>query len=80
MFVKEPKNNKEIYWTRHIKEKMRYYGISEGLLKRILRNPHRKEYGVAPDTIGIMQKAQSRKPGEVWLMYQEKSRRKKSSF
>jgi hypothetical protein len=77
MFFKEPKNSKEIYWTRHIKRKMRYYRISEGLLRRLLRNPKRREKGIVPGTIALMQPAKTKKPLEIWLMYQPVRRKKK---
>jgi len=67
---KEPKNTKEFYWTNHIKRKMRYYGLGEGRLKRILKTPQRKEEGIAPETIAVMQSAGTKKPTEIWLMYQ----------
>ncbi len=70
MFFKEPKNTKEFYWTRHIKRKMLYYGLGEGRLRRILRNPKRKEEGIASDTIALMQRTETKKPSEIWLMYQ----------
>ena len=77
MFFKEPENTKEIYWTRHVKEKMRYYGLSVSRLKRILRNPQRKEIGIAPETIALMQTTSTKKPTEIWLMYQQAGRKKK---
>ncbi len=77
MFFKEPKNTKEFYWTRHIKQKMRYYGLGEGRLRRILKTPKRREKGIAPDTIALMQSAGTKKPTEIWLMYQQAGRKKK---
>lgn len=79
MFFKEPKNTKEIYWTRHIKEKMRYYGLGEGRLRRILRTPNRREEGIALNTVALMQSASSlaKKPTEIWLMYQQIGKKKK---
>ncbi len=77
MFLKEPKDTKEIYWTRHVKEKMRYYGLGEGRLRRILRTPKRREEGIAFNTIALMQPAGTKKPTEIWLMYQLVSKRKK---
>jgi len=77
MFFKEPKNTKEVYWTRHIKEKMRYYGLGEGRLRRILRVPKRREDGIAPETIALMQNAGTKKPTEIWLMYQLVGKKKK---
>jgi len=77
MFLKEPKNTKELYWTRHIKEKMRYYALGEGRLRRILRTPKRREEGIAPKTIALMQPAGTKKPTEIWLMYQQDGKKKK---
>jgi hypothetical protein len=72
-FFKEPKNSQNISWTKHAKEKMRFYQLSESRLKRVLRNPKRIEKGIAPNTIAIMQPAGTKKhPTEIWLMYQIK--------
>ena len=77
MFLKEPKNTKEFYWTLHIKKKMMYYGLSESRLRRILRNPDRKEEGIAPETIALMQRNGTNKSSEIWLMYQEVGKNKR---
>lgn len=62
----------KIIWTRHSKEKMRYYRLSENRLLRILRNPERKEIGIAPRTVAVMQRAGTKKhPTEIWLLYQK---------
>lgn len=54
-----------------MKGKMVYYGISEGLIKRIVRFPKRKETGVAENTVAVMQSnSNKKKPQEVWVMYQ----------
>lgn len=58
-------------WTRHAGEKMRQYRLSENRLKRVLRKPDRKELGIAPRTIAIMQITGTKKhPTEIWIMYQ----------
>ncbi|XOB41695.1 MAG: hypothetical protein ACKKMS_03195 [Candidatus Nealsonbacteria bacterium] len=63
--------DKEIVWTKHAKEKMRYYRLSKKRILRVLRHPERKEVGVAPETIAVMQSAGTKKhPTEIWLMYQ----------
>jgi len=77
MFLKEPKNTNDIYWTRHIKEKMRYYALGEGRLRRILRTPQRREVGIAPNTIASMQTAGTKKITEIWLMHQLVGKKKK---
>lgn len=77
MFFKRPENTKEIYWTMHVKEKMQYYGLGEGRLRRILRTPKRREEGIAPNTIALMQLAGTKKQTEIWLMYQLVGKKKK---
>ena len=62
---------------------MVYYGISESLIKRIVRFPERKELGIAENTVAVMspygksavgmrKSPAGRQPyrGEVWVMYQ----------
>lgn len=72
----------KISWTNHSIDKMRYYQLSEARLKRVLNNPKRKEIGIAPGTVAVMQPASVRlrrtsagKPtedwkSEIWVMYQ----------
>lgn len=62
----------KIIWTKHAAEKMRFYNLSENRLKRVFRNPDRKEKGIAPETLAAMQRTGSKKrPTEIWLMFQE---------
>ena len=71
MRFRKPKNTNEITWTKHSVEKMLFYNLSENRLKRVLRNPDRKEEGIAPGTLAVMQRTGSKKyPTEIWLMYQ----------
>ena len=80
-------NLKKIFWTQHAKIKMRQYSLSKSRLLRVLSNPKRKEKGIVPKTIALMQPvsrkkrptssgqrstSSSRRPSEVWLMYQDK--------
>lgn len=61
----------EIFWTKHSIEKMRFYNLSENRIKRVLRNPNRKEEGIAPETLAVMQRTGTKKhPTEIWVMYQ----------
>jgi hypothetical protein len=78
MLFKLPKDTKEIHWTKHIKEKMREYQLSERKLLKIFRNPERKEEGIAPDTVAVMQSGGRKRPYEIWLMYQIKISKLKS--
>jgi len=71
MRLRLPKNDEKVSWTKHVKGKMRQYQLSERRLKRVLRHPTRKEIGVAPETIAVMQPTGTKKhPTEIWLMYQ----------
>jgi len=66
------KNKEKRHWTLHAKRKMRYYRLSEGRVKRVMKDPDRKELGVAPQTVAVMQKAGTKKnPTEIWAMYQK---------
>lgn len=71
MKFREIKNTGPIFWTKHAAEKMRFYNLSENRIKRALRNSDRKEEGVAPKTLAVMQRTGSKKhPTEIWVMYQ----------
>lgn len=61
-------------WTEHGKEKMAYYRLSEQRVRRIIRNPTRKEEGVAPNTIAVMQPItkSGKTTQELWAMYQDR--------
>jgi hypothetical protein len=78
MFPKLTKNKIEILWTKHIKEKMKEYQLSERRLLRILRNPERKEEGIVPGTVAVMQTGGRKHLYEIWLMYQIKISKLKS--
>lgn len=81
MKFKEPKNTEKIFWTEHVKQKMKFYNLSESRLKRILRYPDRQEKGIALRTVAIMQRAGTKKrPTEVWLMYQAAAPQRKSQI
>lgn len=70
MLLKTPRNSSRVFWTKHAKEKMRYYGLSEKRVLRILRKPDRKEEGIMEGTIANMQITGTKKrPTEAWLMY-----------
>lgn len=71
MLSKFIESDRKIYWTKHAREKMRQYQLSETRLKRVLRNPERKEVGIAPGTTAVMQSTGAKKnPKEIWIMYQ----------
>ena len=52
---------------------MRQYGLSEQKVRGVIRNPRRRETGIAPQTIAVMQPVSPKKEiwkQEVWVMYQ----------
>jgi len=70
MKFREPKDSENLVWTEHVKEKMRFYYLSETKLKNILRNPEREEKGIATHTVAVMQSVKSKRQNrEIWLMY-----------
>ena len=72
------KKSKTLFWTNHVKGKMRFYRLSEQRILRVLHMPNRIEEGIAPNTIAIMQSAGSQKhPYEIWAMVQETKARRK---
>lgn len=68
---------KPLHWTEHAKFKMRQYGLSEARVRRILRAPVRIEEGIAPKTVAAMQPAGSKRPQELWCMYQDTKKARK---
>jgi len=61
----------QILWTKHSKEKLRQYQLSEKRALRVLKKPERKEEGIVPGTIAVMQTAGTKKhPKEIWVMYE----------
>ena len=58
-------------WTQHSLMKMKYYGLSQQRIKRVIKNPERIEEGIVKKTIACMQTSGSSKhPYEIWMMYQ----------
>lgn len=68
---KEPKDSHQISWTKHCKEKMKFYSLSEAMVRNVLLRPKRKEAGIVEGTKAQMRQAGSKKrPQEIWIMYQ----------
>ena len=68
---------KKYHWTFHARDKMRFYGLSESRVKRVLNSPMRVEEGVAPNTVAAMQpnvsmgtKGNEKWKQEIWVMTQ----------
>lgn len=66
-----------IVLTRHAEFKMKQYGLSAQRVRAVIRNPRRREEGIAKDTVAVMQPPSvKRKDGqetwtqEIWVMFQ----------
>ncbi|NTW13664.1 MAG: hypothetical protein HGA31_01380 [Candidatus Moranbacteria bacterium] len=73
----------DVVFTRHAEFKMKQYGLSTQRVRTVIRNPKRREEGVAKDTIAVMQPGSvRRKEGketwnqEIWVMFQTVKRRR----
>lgn len=77
---------KKIEWTAHSLMKMKQYGLSKSKLMKILYKPERKEQGIVPGTMAVMETKKIysnikikpatftkavRPSGEIWLMYKD---------
>lgn len=65
-----------VLFTRHAEYKMRQYGLSMQRVRSVIRNPRRREEGIAKDTVAVMQPPSvKRKDGketwtqEIWVMF-----------
>jgi hypothetical protein len=77
MQIKPPSNTEKYFWTKHSIMKMQHYGLSAQRILRVLKSPQRKEEGIVPRTVAVMQPTSvSTKNGkrvwssEIWAMYQ----------
>lgn len=66
-----------VVFTRHAEFKMKQYGLSAQRVRAVIRNPKRREEGVAKNTVAVMQPPSvKRKDGketwnqEIWVMFQ----------
>ncbi len=66
-------------WTGHSLFKMRYYGLSQQRIKRIVRHPSRVEEAIVPNLIAVMQPADGKRYSEIWAMYKINSKLKTQS-
>jgi len=77
---REKKRNGSFALTRHAEFKMRQYGLSEQKVRSVIRNPRRREEGVAKDTVAVMQPVSPKRDAkgvetwkqEIWVMYQSR--------
>lgn len=73
-------------FTSHARYKMQQYGLSEQRVKGVIRNPKRREEGIAPRTAACMQPVSVKRVAgrevwrqEIWVMFQTKNQRSKAS-
>jgi hypothetical protein len=65
-------------FTRHAEYKMRQYGLSGQRVKSVILNPKRREEGIVPKTVAVMQPVSMKKVNgkdiwkqEIWVMFQK---------
>lgn len=63
-------------FTAHSQFKMMQYGLSEQKVKSVIRNPKRREVGIVPKTVAVMQPVSMKKvegketwKQEIWVMF-----------
>lgn len=81
-FAQQQKSFGDTIFTSHSQYKMRQYGLSEQRVRRVIRNPKRREEGIAKETIAVMQPGGTVKrdadgkekwTSEIWVMYRLKN-------
>lgn len=67
-------------FTAHAQHKMRQYGLSVQKVRGVIRSPKRRQEGIAPRTIAVMQPISPKIVNgketwkqEVWVMFQERT-------
>ncbi len=80
MLFKFPKNDKNFYWTSHVKNKMLFYRLSEQKIRTILKSPDRREEGIAPNTSAVMKRNDTpKRKEEIWVMLTDNEKIKNQS-
>ncbi len=71
-------------WTNHSLMKMKYYGLSQQRVRRVIKSPVRIEEGIVEKTVACMQPTSTRmKDGkktwsqEIWAMYKIQNQKSK---
>jgi hypothetical protein len=66
-------------FTLHAQYKMKQYGLSEQRVRSVIRHPQRREEGIVPKTVAVMQPVSPKKVNgkevwkqEIWVMYIQK--------
>ncbi len=59
---------------------MVFYRLSEGRVRRVIANPKRREDGVAPHTVALMQRNDTpKRKEEIWVMIRDSEKLKVKS-
>lgn len=73
-------------FTLHAQFKMKQYGLSEQKVRGVIRNPKRREVGVVPKTVAVMQPVSIKKidgketwKQEIWVMFVVKNQKQENS-
>lgn len=73
------------YFTLHAEYKMREYHLSRQRVIRIIRSPKRREVGIVPNTIAVMQPSSTKTVNgkeiwtqELWALYRVNAEKKLS--
>lgn len=73
-----PKASGDLLFTKHSEYKMRQYSLSAQKVRGVIRNPKRREVGIVPNTVAVMQphspKTENGKETwkqEIWVLYKE---------
>jgi hypothetical protein len=68
-------------FTLHAQHKMQQYGLSEQRVRSVIRSPKRREEGIVPRTVAVMQPVSLKKidgkevwKQEIWVMFQQQKR------
>jgi hypothetical protein len=74
----------ELVFTKHSEYKMRQYNLSGQKVRGVIRNPKRREVGIMPKTVAVMQPLSVKKENgketwkqEIWVMYKEEGSKKR---
>jgi hypothetical protein len=86
-------NKGQYQFTLHAQFKMKQYGLSDQKVKGVIRNPKRREVGIVPRTVAVMQPVSIKKidgkpgrPGgetwkqEIWVMFVVKNQKQEEGI
>ena len=69
---------RELFWTKHARDKMRYYNLPESRVRRVIKSYDRIEEGIAESTIAVMQRTGSgKREHEIWVMVADRGKQRR---